>query len=622
MRSDNPDGNLSWSDGWPNLGMPAGYYLWHGVIPFGLIGGEFDGAGVWHPGEDALLAASVERTFSDGLFFVVDNTTSEGAQPGHLQLASAAWFSLTNSMNTIFFGIPEERSDNSFLLHATGYYPEEWNAWFPVSKGNVQMGMGSNGEMVSLGYFEGWTFIPSAVEMWRLIDVTTGEATGPGTSGVQLGGFQGTWGEGEATPTQEARVQVPYVGETFTWHAGDQQGSETSVDTGSGIFVIFSVGAGKDFWIERGSTEGTTYRMLLGGMEVDETARFTYPTYTPNWQTRWFRGADQSAMKVRRLSDNTETDITWNSTPNGQYIYDSAGNLAAWVEWYDGSASVDLNSPWSVFDGSNTDRGQGPDFFQWPTLTAPQTEVILPQSRFGHDLKTQYGDPVTYVGAYGHVQTGDYFTGEAFSFWAQRYTVTLPAAFPSGGGHIRLKDDTTNELSPEAFFTASSQVFLTDWHNKSPLLLRISATRWSNNLMVRSAAGNVYGITRHQVQGDWSWNPADSSAWFNSYGFFDADSMAEDLPWHLFDATRNEILTPGTGTQGFTDYTAATDNTDTDSDGLPDWYERVIGTNPGLADTDGDGTNDYAEVQAGTNPRAVSVDMLANSTLKVFTPLE
>ena len=31
--------------GWPNLGMPAGYYRVHDVINLGLIGGQFDSAG-------------------------------------------------------------------------------------------------------------------------------------------------------------------------------------------------------------------------------------------------------------------------------------------------------------------------------------------------------------------------------------------------------------------------------------------------------------------------------------------------------------------------------------------------------------------------------------------------
>lgn len=42
--------------------------------------------------------------------------------------------------------------------------------------------------------------------------------------------------------------------------------------------------------------------------------------------------------------------------------------------------------------------------------------------------------------------------------------------------------------------------------------------------------------------------------------------------------------------------------TDSDGDGLSDWDEIGIGTNPNSSDSDGDGTSDLVEVVAGTNP--------------------
>ncbi len=41
---------------------------------------------------------------------------------------------------------------------------------------------------------------------------------------------------------------------------------------------------------------------------------------------------------------------------------------------------------------------------------------------------------------------------------------------------------------------------------------------------------------------------------------------------------------------------------DTDSDGLPDWHEFLVGASITNADSDGDGWNDLFEVQAGSNP--------------------
>lgn len=43
-------------------------------------------------------------------------------------------------------------------------------------------------------------------------------------------------------------------------------------------------------------------------------------------------------------------------------------------------------------------------------------------------------------------------------------------------------------------------------------------------------------------------------------------------------------------------------NIDSDSDGLKDWEEVLLGTNPDKADTDGDGTSDGKEATTGRNP--------------------
>ena len=43
---------------------------------------------------------------------------------------------------------------------------------------------------------------------------------------------------------------------------------------------------------------------------------------------------------------------------------------------------------------------------------------------------------------------------------------------------------------------------------------------------------------------------------------------------------------------------------DTDGDGLPDWQETLLGTDPTKADTDGDGVSDKDEVAIGANPTA------------------
>jgi hypothetical protein len=54
-------------------------------------------------------------------------------------------------------------------------------------------------------------------------------------------------------------------------------------------------------------------------------------------------------------------------------------------------------------------------------------------------------------------------------------------------------------------------------------------------------------------------------------------------------------------------FTLAVQSSDSDGDGIPDWYERQIGLNPldpadGALDSDGDGISNQAEYDAGTDP--------------------
>lgn len=57
---------------------------------------------------------------------------------------------------------------------------------------------------------------------------------------------------------------------------------------------------------------------------------------------------------------------------------------------------------------------------------------------------------------------------------------------------------------------------------------------------------------------------------------------------------------------------------DSDSDGLTDDEEKLIGTNPALADTDGDGYLDISELKSGYDPLVAGKKMDANSLLNRY----
>ncbi|MDD5252002.1 MAG: Ig-like domain-containing protein [Patescibacteria group bacterium] len=69
-------------------------------------------------------------------------------------------------------------------------------------------------------------------------------------------------------------------------------------------------------------------------------------------------------------------------------------------------------------------------------------------------------------------------------------------------------------------------------------------------------------------------------------------AAATDATWWASTAT------PGTETS------PAVVILDSDKDGLPDDFEKTIGTDPNTADTDGDGVNDAEELQRGTDPKS------------------
>lgn len=57
---------------------------------------------------------------------------------------------------------------------------------------------------------------------------------------------------------------------------------------------------------------------------------------------------------------------------------------------------------------------------------------------------------------------------------------------------------------------------------------------------------------------------------------------------------------------------------DTDGDGLPDWEERLRGTDPMNPDTDGDGTEDGAEARAGRDPLKAGMNDNVQENLKTI----
>ena len=90
-----------------------------------------------------------------------------------------------------------------------------------------------------------------------------------------------------------------------------------------------------------------------------------------------------------------------------------------------------------------------------------------------------------------------------------------------------------------------------------------------------------------------------NNSWFTTYSYFDAPTSAQPgVEWWVYDITTGESSTPNqTGLSAWLG-----PNTDSDGDGLPDWYEFVLGTNPFAWSTVYDGISDGWKVRYGLNP--------------------
>jgi hypothetical protein len=83
---------------------------------------------------------------------------------------------------------------------------------------------------------------------------------------------------------------------------------------------------------------------------------------------------------------------------------------------------------------------------------------------------------------------------------------------------------------------------------------------------------------------------------------------------------KNSVVEQPTPIQNLSVITDSISAKDTDGDGLNDWEETIIGTDPKKADTDGDGTSDSIEISLGRDPKKAGPnDKITASNLQDLT---
>jgi alpha-tubulin suppressor-like RCC1 family protein len=155
-------------------------------------------------------------------------------------------------------------------------------------------------------------------------------------------------------------------------------------------------------------------------------------------------------------------------------------------------------------------------------------------------------------------------------------------AYPQGDGQIVDDFGTTDRYS----FVPTAPINEQHLYN-----VVSSATEWTSRMN-----GSVQFTTASNAVGFWPWPVLGSGGAVSGYGStnFDGD-IAEVLIYDhaLTQSERDAVTAYCKEKYGLFD---------SDSDGLPDWKEIELGTNPNNADTDGDGISDSWEVAHSLNP--------------------
>ena len=560
---------------------------------------------------------------------------------------SLVWLPSIFGNGLIGFAVHEDLANHTFALVA----PIEGYA-FPVTKlpvmGSTVNDTDGNPVFVSLGFFN--AFVNTEISSLSpattvLVDLTAQKQAVANATDLRN---PSAWvPRTVALPTRAATFTLGNINswetldttQTYTLHtsSGSLQGvtaySASGYDQSSNWFnearVSGQVGISEDYWLTKDGTADSTPHFFMGpgtGETLQSAAPFTVPVQQRGTLT-FTIGQDHYSDTLYVVQNGTWSLVSSGSGNQWQNMlttWDINGNPLNYYFDYYQSQEVNLNAPWelvsvdssnsTVFHGQTTDLRDGFSPFN-PVPPAGQVSVSVANPRRVSLLNGQLhliGQDGTLwavsvvpgfesSGNYSLYWAG-YFIGTPMERWTSlRYIPATAPASTTNGQQFMMHDVATDEYSQVG---AGGENFnFATWVPESPITLSLPVSRWSQDLSIVTAAGGVFPIEKGAVQG--LWTSTGNGAYFNSYGYFEATSRYHiETDWWVYSSNGNLGAPEFSGMNSYDLLNWASPTTDADNDGLPSWYEYILGTSDNSTDTDGDEISDFIEARDGTNPNS------------------
>lgn len=521
------------------------------------------------------------------------------------------------------FAIPVERIGHVFALETNGEYSV-------VNKGPA-MGRLIPDE-IGNPIWEDWGFFnahaTATATAPTLIDLTAHESAPAGASNTVGVAWTTNW----TVPIASVQVIFPDQASNYTLHTstGSLQ-SLTPLMVGNQFSASGAVAWGETYWVTRDIDGAQSSNFSSPTDLVADLHPSMQPYVARDLVTQVFHIGDERLgheLVVVHGDGYTSTLFLYGSNSSSYFQYwDDDGHEQHYTySLY--TAQIDNYQQWSwhvVDETTGENLGQNFDIFTGYSPEHSQQPgsllLSLPLSRESHALHlVQEGGETWNVGPSGeHGVAYDYtFYGTPESQWYRMdFFFTFSPYNPSGGPNCYIEDATVGDASP-SFSLSGAPPDLRQWYLPYvPLQVKMNASRWNNRLVLVQPNERTDITDKGSLQGSYQYTF--NGLTFEDRGFYTPTTRIHpDAPWWIWDATRMEYLQPSP--DDATDFRNCYDGTDTDGDGLPDWWEFARGLNPNSADTDQDGISDYDEIVGGYDPSAKDNPLIHLTVTGFATP--